>query len=68
MFLKSKPEAGETIVAYATRLVEKVHGCDICSSNGDRILEFLIQTIKNQYLIQKCIYEWVDITSVSDSS
>ena len=57
MFLKSTPEAGKTIVAYTTRLVEKVHGCDIGTSNGDRILEFLIQTVENQYLIQKCIYE-----------
>ena len=39
MFLKSTPEAGETIVANATRLREKAHGCDFCSSNDDRILE-----------------------------
>ena len=57
MFLKSRPDAGETIVAYATRLVEKARGCGIGSSNGDRILEFLIQTVENEYLIQKCINE-----------
>ena len=57
IFLKSRPKAGETIVAYATRLREKAHGCDFGSSNDDRILEHLIQTIQNQYLIQKCIYE-----------
>ena len=54
--MKSRLEAGETIVAYATRLSEKAHGCDFGSSNDGRILENLIQTIKNQYLIQKCIY------------
>ena len=57
IFLKSRPKAGETIIAYATRLREKAHGCDFGSSNDDRILEHLIQTIENQYLIQKCIYE-----------
>ena len=57
IFLKSRPEAGETIVAYATRLREKAQGCDFGSSNDDRILEHLIQTIEEQYLIQKCIYE-----------
>ena len=57
IFLKSRPEAGETIVAYATRSREKAHQCDFGSSNDDRILEHLIQTIENQYLIQKCIYE-----------
>ena len=55
IFLKSRPEVGETIIAYATRLREKAHRCDFGSSNDDRILEHLIQIIENQYLIQKCI-------------
>ena len=50
MCLKSRPEAGEPIVAYATILREKAHGCDFGSSHDDRILEHLIQTINNQYL------------------
>ena len=39
MFLKSRPEAGETIVAYVTRLREKAYGYDFGSSNDERILE-----------------------------
>ena len=42
IFLKSRPEAGETIVAYATRLREKAQGCDFGSSNDDRILANVI--------------------------
>ena len=55
MFLKMRPEIGETTVAYATRLREKAHDCDFGSNCDDRILEHLIQTIENKILIQKCI-------------
>ena len=51
IFLKSRPEARLTIVAYATRLREKAHRCDFGSSYDDRILEHLIQTIENQMYI-----------------
>ena len=57
MFLNSRYEERETIVAYTTRLRDKGHWCDFCSSNDDIILEHLIQIIDNQYLIQKCIYK-----------
>ena len=58
MFLKGRPEAGETIAAYATRLREKAHGCDFSAFMTMGLLEHLIQTNENQYLIQKCIYKW----------
>ena len=55
MFLKMRPLAGETAVAYATRLREKAYDCEFGATIDDRILEHLIQTIENQQLIQKCI-------------
>ena len=55
IFLKTRPEAGEATVAYATRLREKAHECEFGDTNDERILEHLIQTIENEQLIQKCI-------------
>ena len=55
MFLKMRPQAQDTTVAYATCLREKAHGCDFKTTQDERILEHLIQTIENQALIQKCI-------------
>ena len=55
IFLKTRPEAGEATVTYATRLREKAHECEFGETNDERILEHLIQTIQNQQLIQKCI-------------
>ena len=55
IFLKTRPEAGEATVAYATRLREKAHECEFGDTNDGRILEHLIQTIENEQLIQKCI-------------
>ena len=55
IFLKTRPEAGEATVAYATRLREKAHECEFGDTNDERILEHLIQTIENQQIIQKCI-------------
>ena len=55
IFLKTRPEAGEATVTYATRLREKANECEFGDMQDDRILEHLIQTIENQHLIQKCI-------------
>ena len=55
MFLKTRPEAGEATVAYATRLREKAHACEFGDTNDERILEHLIKTIENLQIIQKCI-------------
>ena len=55
MFLKMRPSIEESTVAYATRLREKAHECDFGSNCDDRIIEHLIQTIRNKLLIQKCI-------------
>ena len=70
MFAKS-PRGEQThsqpsvyIEVYAVILREKAHGCDFGSINDDRVLEHLIQTIENQYLIQKCIYEGWTIDQV----
>ena len=55
MFLKMRPDIGETTVAYATCLWGKSE-CDFGGINYDeRILEHLIQTIENKMLIQKSI-------------
>ena len=55
MFLKMRPQMGETTVAYATRLREKAHDCDFGSNHDERIREHLIQTTENKTLIQNCI-------------
>ena len=55
IFLKTRPEAGEATVVYATRLRENAHECEFGDTNDERILEQLIQTIENEQLIQKCI-------------
>ena len=55
IFLKTRPEAGEATVTYATRLREKANECEFGDMQDERILEHLIQTIQNQHLIQKCI-------------
>ena len=55
IFLKMRPDMGETTAAYVTRLREKAHDCDFGTNCDERILEHLIQTIENQVLIQKCI-------------
>ena len=67
MFLKLRPNIGETTVAYATRLREKAHDCDFGTNNDERILEHLLQTIENKMLIQKCI-EIMDTDRVSHRS
>ena len=45
VFLKTRPEAGVATLVYAR----------FCDTQGERILEHLIQTIENQQLIQKCM-------------
>ena len=53
--LKTRPEVGEAIAAYATRLQEKAHDFEFGDTCDEIILEHLIQTIENTHLIQKCI-------------
>ena len=55
IFLKTRPEAGEATVTYATRLREKAKECEFGDMQDERTLEHLIQTIENPHLIQKCI-------------
>ena len=55
MFLKMRPEMGESTVAYATRLRGKARECDFGGNCDERILEHLIQTIENESLNKKCI-------------
>ena len=52
MFFKIRTQVGENTVTYATRLREKAHDCDFKTSQYERILEHLIQTIDNLTLIQ----------------
>ena len=53
MFLKTRREEGEATVAYATRLREKAYDCDSGDNTSKRILGHLIQTIENEFLIQR---------------
>ena len=59
MFIKMRPKPRERIMTYYTRLREQADECDFNDSCEDRILEHLIQTVKNPQLIQKCLRkEW----------
>ena len=53
MFLKMRPQIGETTVAYAARQREKAHDCDFGTNQIERILAHLIQTIENQTLFKQ---------------
>ena len=46
MFLKMRPQPGESTVSYASRLREKAKNCDF-HDNDERILEHIIQTTEN---------------------
>ncbi|CAG2217542.1 unnamed protein product [Mytilus edulis] len=54
VFLKMRPINGESTVAYATRLRQKVADCEF-ENQDDRILEHIIQTTDNESLIKKTI-------------
>ena len=56
MFLKMRPQPGESTVSYAARLREKAKNCDF-HDNDERILEHIIQTTENQELVRKVIYK-----------
>ncbi|XP_045178131.2 uncharacterized protein LOC123538228 [Mercenaria mercenaria] len=60
IFLKMRPEHGESTGSYAARLREKTVGCDFHNDN-ERILEHLIQTSENEELIWKVIYKKLDL-------
>ncbi|XP_045167266.2 uncharacterized protein LOC123530556 [Mercenaria mercenaria] len=60
IFLKMRPEPGESTGSYAARLREKTVGCDFHNDN-ERILEHLIQTSENEELIRKVIYKKLDL-------
>ena len=56
MFLKMRPQSGESTVSYAARLREKAKNCDF-HDNDEHILEHIIQTTENQELVRKVIYK-----------
>ena len=59
LFLKMRPQVGETISPYAARLREKVKECD---AFDERILEHIIQTIDNKKLVKGAISKTWDLT------
>ena len=54
-FNKQKQIAGESVVTYAARLREKSKDCEFGEQTDDRILEHLIQTIKDSELVKRSI-------------
>ena len=54
-FSKQQQEPGESIVSYTARLRAKAKDCEFGDQTNDRILEQLIQTIKDNDLIKKSI-------------
>ena len=54
-FNKQKQIAGETVVTYAARLREKSKDCEFGEQTDDRILEHLIQTIKDSELVKRSL-------------
>ena len=62
LFFKLRPNHGETVAAYATRLREKANECEFEENSNERILEHLIQTTHNRTLIQKAINKKWDLS------
>ena len=54
-FNKQKQIAGESVVTYSARLREKSKDCEFGEQTDDRILEHLIQTIKDSELVKRSI-------------
>ena len=54
-FNKQKMEQGESITTYTARMREKARDCEFGDQTDDRILEHLVQTVKDDDLIKKCI-------------
>ena len=54
-FNKQKQIIGESVVTYAARLREKSKDCEFGEQTDDRILEHLIQTIKDSELVKRSI-------------
>ena len=54
-FSKQRQEPGKSIVSYTARLRAKAKDCEFGDQTNDRILEQLIQTIKDNDLIKKSI-------------
>ena len=54
-FRKQRQEPRESIINYTARLREKAKDCEFGDQTVDRILEQLIQTIKDNDLIKKSI-------------
>jgi len=54
-FNKQKQVEGESVVTYAARLREKSKDCEFGEQTDDRILEHLIQTIKDSELVKGSI-------------
>jgi len=54
-FNKQKQIGGESVVTYAARLHEKSKDCEFGTQTDDRILEHLIQTIKESELVKRSI-------------
>ena len=50
-----RPNRGESILSYTTRLRGKANTCQFQDSCEERILEHPIQTIDNEVLIRKCM-------------
>ena len=62
VFLKMKPQHGESTASYAARLHRKANECDFGKTCKDRILAHLVQTIENQFLVQKTISKTWNLT------
>ena len=54
-FNKQKQIEGESVVTYAARLREKSQDCEFDEQTEDRILEHLIQAIKDSELVKRSI-------------
>ena len=56
LFLKTRPQAGESTISDAARLREKAMSCDFHDCD-ERILEQIIQTTDNAELVRKALHK-----------
>ena len=64
-FNKQKQIAGESVVTYTARLREKSKDCKFGEQTDDRILEHLVQTIKDSEPVKKKHSEEMEPRSIS---
>ena len=58
---RKRIEPTKTIVSYAARIKDQTRECEFCNQENDRILEHLIETIRDEGMAKQTIKESWDL-------